>query len=282
MSTQTVTTEVITPVVEQPNPRKFSRKVDVPGGNPQIYYGATEQELSDNMATAIQNGTLKIRELSRKTTLETPTFAAPEGADQFEDIPEPNFRDLTPEERTAIAAKFAKPETVVEGFDELYKARTGLDPQQSGKTQVQQARDAAQVKALNAARLFMERHPDFVPCEENRDALHQFLATRKIPPTLKNFELAYGELSANGLLVLATPEVEPPAPPVEAAPVEPVRTEPVEEPAQSVIPSALTRRSASGGETPARKKGPTPAELAMMSAGQLKAHYEATGQWPKK
>jgi hypothetical protein len=281
-----------TPPVETPNPRKFSRTIPPPQdaqgnviGVAQTFYGATEQELIDNLAKAQEHATVRIRELSRKTTLEEASYSAPEGADAFEDIPLPQPREITSEARTTLATRFSHPETVVEAFDELYEARTGLKPEQGAKLQAQQARDAAQVKALEAARLFMSAHPEFVPCPENRDALNQFFMTRKIGPTLKNFELAFKELSANGLLVLAQEEPAPevPEPPVvEAAPPAEVRIEPpAEVPApQSVIPSALTSRSASGGGSPARKKGPTAQELAMMTADELKKHYESTGQWP--
>lgn len=282
MSTHAVTPE--TPPAVTPDPKKFSRTIhpkDAAGnyvGQPQTYYGATEQEVIDKLADAQDHATIKIRELSRQTTLETPTFTAPEGADPFEDIPNPTFRELTPEDRTNLAAKFSKPETTAEAFDEMYEARTGLKPQQASKLQVQQARDAAQMKALTAARLFMDAHPDFVPCPENKDALDQFLRTRKIGPTLKNFELAYKELTAGGLLVLRTEEPEAP---VTVGTIPEARIEPVvETPPQSVIPTSLTRSSASGGGTPAKKKGPTAKELAEMTADQLRKHYESIGQWP--
>jgi len=280
MSTQATTPEVTPVTPETPNPRKFSRTVHPkdaqgnPVGAPQVFYGATEQEVIDKLAEAQDHATVKIRELSRKTTLESQTFTAPEGADPFEDIPEPQVRDLTPEERTDLAAKMSKPETIVEAYDQLHEARTGLKPQQSGIQQAQQARDSAQMKALEAARLFMTSHPEFVPCPENRDALNQFFMTRKIGPTLKNFEIAYKELSAGGLLVLRTEVPEP-----QTVVPEP-RIEPEPEPVQSVIPSALTRSRATGGETATRKKGPTAKELAMMSADEYRKHAEATGQWP--
>src|SRR5271154_6638023 len=163
MVTQSVVTEEpkveAPPVVETPNPRKFSRTIPSPQddkgniiGVAQTFYGATEQELIDNLAKAQEHATVRIRELARKTTLEQPSFSAPEGADAFEDIPLPQPREISSEARTTLATRFSQPETVVEAFDELYEARTGLKPEQGAKMQAQQARDAAQMKALEAAR----------------------------------------------------------------------------------------------------------------------------------
>lgn len=51
------------------------------------------------------------------------------------------------------------------------------------------------------------------------------------------------------------------------------------------FPSGITRAQASGGDSLDRKpprRGPTPAEFAMMSSKQLKIYYQRTGQWPEK
>jgi hypothetical protein len=44
------------------------------------------------------------------------------------------------------------------------------------------------------------------------------------------------------------------------------------------FPSAL-RRSDGASEPPPRRQGPTPKEIAMMSADQLKAYYQRRGEW---
>ncbi|MCU1305173.1 MAG: hypothetical protein JWQ87_5457 [Candidatus Sulfotelmatobacter sp.] len=294
MSTQPVVEEVVAPpvppVVEAPDPKKFSRTIqpkDSEGksiGAPHVYHGATEQEVADKMADAISNGTLKIHELTRKATVEQTALAVPEGAEMYEELPQPHTRDLSLDERTALAAKFSKPETVVEAYRELVHAVTGLSPEEDARLKVSQAQDARRTAVVAEAQKFDRAHRDYLnetPAGlANGKTIMQYVQSRKMALTEKNFELAFRELNANGLLTVATPEVVPP--PVPAVPVEEVRTEPVEEPAQSVIPSALKRSDASGGGAPARKKGPTPKELAMMTPAQLRAHYEATGQWPTK
>lgn len=291
MSTQPVVEEVVAPPVppaEAPDPKKFSRSIqpkDAEGnaiGAPHVYYGATEQEVADKMADAISNGTVKIHELTRKTTLEQPALAVPEGADMYEDIPQPRTRDLSLDERTALAAKFAKPETFVEAYRETYHALSGLTPEEDAKLRVMQARAAVTTATIAEAHKFDLNHKDYLnetPAGlANGKTIMQYVQSRKMALTEKNFELAFKDLTASGLLVVATPE----APVVPAVPVEEVRTEPVEEPAQSVIPSALKRSDASGGGTPTRKKGPTAKEVAMMPPAEYREYLEATGQWPKK
>lgn len=283
MSTQPVTQSEVTALAEQPDPRKFSRSIQPtddegkPIGSPHVYYGATEQELLDNMAKGIANQTKKIRELSRKTTLEPQTFQTPDGAEPYEAVSEPQIRDLTPAEKLELSRKFSDPEKLQEAFDETFKARTGLSPAEQARNANIAAKNSQAQRGHAEANAFAQAHPEFIQCRENADAMMQYIGSRKMALTVKNFEIAFSALKESGLLILREPEPAPPSPPTE------VRTDPPKvEASQSVIPSAMTRSSASGSGTPPRKKGPTARELAMMTATELKEYYESTGQWPKK
>jgi len=284
MSTQPVAVpEATAPVVEQPK-TKIRREIQPkdaagnPIGAPHVYEGDSEQEVMDKMAAAIANGTLKIRELSRKVTLEPSTFTPPEGAELYQDIPEPKVRELTPAERLEISRKFADPEKVQEAYIELHTATSGLSPKQAAELQVIQARAAEKNRVIAEAQQFAEAHPDVVAFEENNRAILDYIKSRGLALSLKNFERAYKELGDNGLL-LAAPEPPTAAP----SPAPEVRIDPPKPAAsQTAIPLAMNRSNASGSGTPVRKKGPSARELAMMSPAELKKYYEETGQWPKK
>ena len=49
-------------------------------------------------------------------------------------------------------------------------------------------------------------------------------------------------------------------------------------PIESRFPSAITRDQASANG-PVRRRGPSAADLAMMTADQLRDHYRRMGQW---
>lgn len=267
-----MSTAAVIPPVEQPKP-KFRREIqpkDDAGnaiGQPHVYEGETEQELMDKMADGIANGTKKINELSRKATLEPPNFNTPEGADPEEQIPEVKTRDLTADERFALANKFKDPASLVEAFDDLYEARFGVKPADAGKTTITTAKDARRARGIAEATAFITETSEYINIPSNNDVMDSYMAQRKMAPTKKNFKLAFKALSGDGLLTLKAKEPEVPAPAKEE-----VRTDPPTEPVQkTVIPRALTRSDASGS-APTKPKKPSAAEIALMNADQYKKY----------
>lgn len=265
-----MTTAVVTPKIR----REIQPKDDAgnPIGQPHVYEGETEQEVADKMAEAIAHGTRKINELSRKVTLEPQTFTAPDGADPEEQIAELKPRDLTEDQRFTISNKFKDPATVQEAFDELAEARFGAKPVELVKQTNSTYKNSAATRAHAEANAFAEEHPEFIICKPNSDAMMQYVSSRKMALTKKNFNIAFEKLSADGLLKLKVQEPVLPAPAKEE-----VRTDPPTEPVQkTVIPRALTR-SDSSGTAPAKPKKPSAAEIAMMTSDQYKKYLGVSG-----
>jgi len=50
----------------------------------------------------------------------------------------------------------------------------------------------------------------------------------------------------------------------------------------SILPTALTRDSASGDAPRPKRKGPTAEQFAMMTPSQLKSFYQSRGEWPER
>lgn len=266
-----------------------------PIGSPHVYEGISEQEVMDKMADAIANGTLRIRQFAlREKTIAGEALKVPEGAELEEEIPEPKPRELTADERFRIAEKIKNPDTVVEAYRELYEATTGRKPEDEARAKVQVERNASITRSHAEANAFAEAHPEFRICPENSTAMLAYMSARKMALTKKNFEIAFKELSADGLLLTkpeeapppaaVVPAPEPPAPaPVVAAPAAPEvapRTEAPAARAKTAFPSAITRDQATGTGAPKPKK-PSAEELAMMNADQYKAYLESQGLWGK-
>jgi hypothetical protein len=274
---------------ETPDPKKFKRiiqpkdKSGNPVGSPHVYYGATEQEVSDKMADAIASGTLKIRELSLKEKMEAGALKVPEGAELDDHLPAPKPRELTADERFKVSEKLKDPSTVVEGYRELHQAVTGRTPEEDAKAKEILERDAA-ISAIKAeGQAFCESHPEYFSTPTNGKIIASFLAARKLAMTKKNFEIAFVELSSDGLLETFPEEPEPEVVPVkqETKPVVAEVTPRTEAPVtkgRTAFPSGLSRDQASGTGT-AKPKKPSPAEIAMYSSDKLRAYLESEGKW---
>lgn len=283
------------PKVETPDPKKFKREIqpkDKDGkavGSPHVYYGSTEQELIEHMAEGIANGTLKIRELTLKE--KAANTKPPDDAELEAPIPESKAKELTADERFAIAEKIRNPETVVEGYQELHKATTGRTPEEEAAAKTRTEKNAAIAATRAAAVSFMDANPEYFSTKKNGELMGQYLAARGMPSTsVKNYEIAFRELSVDGLLEMAPPAPEIPVkeevkqePEVKVEPVVaevPPRTEAPVKRERSAFPSSLSRDQASGTGA-AKPKKPTAAEVAMMDADQYKAHLEGQGLWGK-
>lgn len=281
MAEEAVVEQTVTEsVVEAPNPRKFSRTIpikDKDGNslNPQVFYGATEQELADRMADSIMHSTLKIRELTLKEKMAA-AQKAPEGAELTSTIPEPKPRDLTADERSRIAEQMKDPATVVEGYRELHRATTGRTPEEEIAAKERMERESAITATQAAAKAFIDAHPEFYSTKENGRIMGEYLASHAMATTsVRNYEIAFKELSADGLLQTMPEE----APIPEVVVPEPPRIEaPKKE--KTAFPSAITRDQASGTGAVKPKK-PSAAEVSMMNAREYRAYLESTGQWGK-
>src|ERR1035437_4467039 len=178
-ATPVVVPEVVAPVPPPPVPhvklRKVIRPTDKEGhpiGAAHVYEADTQEELIEKISAGVANGTRKIRELTLGNPVE---LKAPEGSDLVDEIPEFKPRELTADELFALAAKFRDPATIVEGFDELYAARTGGNPRDFAKVQTRGAIDSARTRAHAEASAFNESHPEYVPCKANSDAMMTYV-----------------------------------------------------------------------------------------------------------
>lgn len=277
-----------------PQPKVFRKVIELKDkdgkveGGVQVFTGSTEQELIDKLAEAQVQATRKIRELALARKLEVSGLKPPEGAELEPDIPPAKPRELTADERFTLAEKMKNPETVVEGYRELHKATTGRTPEEDAAAKAKSEHEATLAATRAAAQAFMEAHPEYFSSVDNGKVMGQYLAAHRMSTTsVSNYEIAFRELSADGLLDTAPveePEPLPPAPPavkpetvkkeeprIEAAPTVKART---------AFPSGLSRDQASGTGAVKPKK-PSAAEIAMMNADQYKAYLEGQGLWGK-
>ena len=280
----------IQPPVKKKHVIQPTDKEGRPIGSPHVYYYTDEADLNRQLAETVANGTRKIRELALGTPIK---LTAPDGADleevDDEVIPEFKPRELTADEKFAIANKIKDPATLVEGFDELMEARTGAKPETLVKLQTSAAKksqkaayDAKVTRAKAEAMSFQDAHPEFVICDANSNAMITYLKARGMDMTLKNFEIAYKALKDDGLLIIKAEDEPEPVVPEPVAP-EPAPVPRTEEPAPATrtrgtadLPSTI--KPADSSPSPSvRSSRPSAAQIAMMTAAQFQAALE---KWP--
>lgn len=244
------------PAVEGPKFRKVIQPKEEDGtpiGQPHVYEADTQEELDEKMAEAIANGTRKIRQLTRQTTLE-PVSAVPEGATVEEEAPVWKPRPLTEEEKFIVKTDPEK------AFDIQFEAKYGMTPERKAEVDRQTYENSKETRAAAEVEKFKDQTPGYFMCPENAAAMQTYMTKNKLAYVAKNLEIAFKELSAKGLLA-NKPEV--PVPPVVA------RTEPQPAPRTS-FPSAIRNNTASATVPIAVKKGPSAEEIAKMSSAEYK------------
>lgn len=248
------------PVAEGPKFRKVIQPIDddgTPIGQPHVYEATTQEELDDKMAEAIANGTKKIRQLTRQTTLE-PVSALPEGATVEEEAPVWKPRELTEEEKFIIKTDPEK------AFGIQFEAQYGMSPQKKAEVDRQTYENSKETRAAAEVEKFKDQTPTYFMCPENAAAMQTYMTKNKLAYVAKNLDIAYKELSAKGLL--ANKPEAPVVPPVVA------RTEPQPAPRTS-FPSAIRNSTASATVPVVVKKGPSAEEIAKMSSAEYKKLY---------
>lgn len=226
----------VTPPVE---PTKFRREIDLgDGSGKQVFEADSQEGLIDKLAEAQKNATRKIREQNQriKSGLQ-PTKKG--SGNKF--TPKP----LTADEEFVIGQSFATNPGAA--FDKIFEAKFGAKPEEV----IARIDRASQVEEIlagqQAAAQFLNEHKDdFAPTPANQSRIQSYLDSHGYAYTKENFEYAFSELSASGLL-------ESPAP-ATAAVAAPVTTPEPQKAAISGLPDRSSR-------TPAKSEVPTVEEL---------------------
>lgn len=246
--------EAVPPAQTPAAPQKFARDIDLKDGSGVQHFEAeTWEGLVDKLATAQENATRKIRELSQRPKVE------PE-----REVPAPR----APKELSAaelIALKESGDPTAI--FNKLFEAKMGRSPEQVAAeldefTQTKQRQEAE--------RSFVAKHKDdFYNCPENAGKISALLAKENLPVTKRNLEYAYQELAND--FVKKEAAVSPNLPPPPVPPGQPIVRDipppPVTIPAN--FGERVENRTDAGGVDAAEY-----AKIASLPPEQMKARIE--------
>lgn len=244
-------------VVAPPVPQKFSRDIDLKDGSGVQHFEAESWEgLVDKLATAQENATRKIKELSTRPRIE------PE-----RDVPQPR----TPKplsEAEIIALREASAADPVATFNKLFEAQIGESPEQ---VRAKLTELDSQKRRVEVELDFIAKHKDdFFNCPENAQKINALFAKEQLQVTKKNLEWAFQELNESFVKPPgATPQAVLPPPP--APPTPTVREIP---PPPVTIPANFGERvvpvTEAGGVDAAEM-----AKIATLPPEQMKARIES-------
>lgn len=195
-SPRTAATVAPPPPIPPAPPQEFVREIDLgDGSGVQRFIGKTPEELIDKLAEAQRNATYKIQELSRQQ------YAPP----PMPEIPPPQA--LSPEEQFLIGQQFQT--DPVGAFDALFQMRTGMsyeDFQGMASYMAESATGTVVKSEIDSFLADHEYHPkmnpngDYLPNENNRRAVLNFLEAEQRPLDRANLEYAFMKLNSRGLL----------------------------------------------------------------------------------
>ena len=164
------------------------------GSNPEIFYGNTQMELLQRVATGKLNATKQIRKLNRQikigTVAERPAPPEPTIV--------PQIRELTADEKFQVATALKdNPDLALQDW---FQKRTGMKVEDLVKLAAQGQQAAAALAAETVAREFMAENPDYYPAHTNFLALVGYLSKVRLnrPMALSEADTTVGRLYEAG------------------------------------------------------------------------------------
>jgi len=210
-----------------------------PLGGRQVIKYRTSEELADKLAE--QNTLLvrKLRQETRKNRLGVESVdEIPTDAPRFSQPVEFNPRQLSAEERIQLSRDLLDPDKFEEAQGTIFEATVGMKPAELGSTLKDLQSTNIRILAKTESDAFMVNNPDYFKCQENFEAITNWMLKNDLAPLRQNFQMAFDTLKKDDVILMA-PEKEVTIP-VAAMPtvVPPVEQVVVEEPVIKPEPKA--------------------------------------------
>lgn len=184
-----------------------------PLGGKQVVKYTTPEELADKLA---EQSTLLLRRLrseTRKNRLGiSDEEVIPEDAQRYREPVSFKPKQLTPDERVQLSRDLLDPEKFEEASDALFEAKVGAKPQVISQTLADLQGESIRARAKAESDAFVAGNPEYVKCQENFEAITNWMIRYGLAPVRSNFQKAFDTLRAAGVLI------ENPTPDVPAAP----------------------------------------------------------------
>ena len=211
-----------------------------PMGGKQVIKYRTTEELIEKMQ---EQNTLLIRKLRSETRKNRLGISDPEEisdkSPRFQTPVEFKPRNLSPDERVRLSRDLLDPERFDEATDTFFESTVGVKPEALRTTLNSQQEAIMALQAKQETDAFLALNPDYYKCQENFEAITNWMLKNNLAPVRENFQTSFQELRKAGVIIEAqAPEPEPEPVPVVPEPAPVAR-----------IPSGLTRNQAADAGT---------------------------------
>lgn len=202
-----------------------------PLGGKQVIKYRTQEEFAAKFA---EQNTLLLRKLRNETRknrlgiVDNDTIG--EEAPRFQKPVTFSPKNMTPDEKTSLAFSLGvDPEDFDGVTDDLFEAKIGVKPAVLRELFADIQSDRLAAQANTEVDAFKRSNPEFVMCQENSDAMTNWMLRYNLAPVRGNFQRAYDTLRAAGILIENAP----------ALVIEPEVILPVEQPVHLETPPVV-------------------------------------------
>lgn len=236
-------------------------------GPKQVFEADTQQELIDKLAAAHENASVAVYKTKQAAKLGTLISVEPDP-----DMPVKTYEEkvLSADDRIQLAAALKDPANTPHVIKKLL-ASFGI-PADDIRELLQERENQKRIDFVNQqVALFNEAHPEYVGSDFNNDKMLRYLNKNDLACTKKNLEIAYADLTSEGLLTIraaeqptpeapVTPEPEVAAAPAPelAIPASATTAAPISAPATEVRPKSSSSGLSSRGSSAASATGAAP------------------------
>lgn len=268
-----------------------------PLGPLQVFEADTQEELIKKLVAAHNNASVSVYKAKMAAKVGTLLNMEPDP-----ELPVKSFEETTisADERVKMANALKDPANTPHVIKQLL-ASFGIPVEEIRQILQERELQKASDFMYAQAQLFNEEHPEYVASEFNNDTMLKYLNKHKMSLTKKNLEIAYADLTSEGLLTIQAPEqpvqVAPavtetpvvaaaPAPeqaiPATATPAAPISAEPAEV-RPKVSSSGLSREnsSATPGAPAPKAPGITAQDVARMSSTEYSKRLRTDPEFRK-
>jgi hypothetical protein len=195
-----------------------------PMGGKQVIVYRTPEELREKLTKNQEQAVRQLRKVTREKAFGS--TEPKDDAEKFQNIAEFKPRELSADERFALAQKISNPDTAAEARDLFIESAFGVKPEVLARTLNDTNKFIAQQRAVENYVEFVNTSEGYYDSPANRDAVTRWMAKRNYAPTIANFKTAFDKLAQDGLLEVnpvvqqasvtpSVPVVEPPVVTVE-------------------------------------------------------------------
>lgn len=154
------------------------------GARVSTFKGKTLEEVVEKIAESQEVANKEISRLRKPDAARSPLRLEP--------------KQLSPADRERLASDITDPERVVEAVEEIVTARQGISPDKLGKKFYEMDQNAQDQFYRDETTAFLNSHPEYYPCDQNRQAIYDELEKTKWAYTRNNLALIYQTLKERG------------------------------------------------------------------------------------